>query len=266
VIEAVCDQSYSCGVNNPGFGTAVRPFGDAFPVQPVAKRVYDSAEVRLRKRHANGWSLDASYLWSRLRGNWSGINSSDEAVSCLQPNSCLAFDLLYYSYDASGQPSNGLLATDRPHRLKALGTYDLPWGTQIGVSYRIESGRPVSTVARMRTDGINFFPYGRGDLGRTPVLSQTDLLIQQHVPLGMDRVSLRVGVNVINLFDQMAVMNLATNPYRDAFNIPAQQFFAGFDPAAIAAATPSMRPNPQYRMANNYQPRRSITLQARLTF
>ncbi len=266
VIEAVCDQAYSCGVNNPGFGTAVRPFGDAYPVQPAAERVYDSAEVRFRKRHANRWSLDASYLLSRLWGNWSGINSSDEAVSCLQPNSCLAFDLLYYSYDASGQSTTGLLATDRPHRFKALGTYDLPWGTQIGVNYRIESGRPVSTVARMRTDGINFFPYGRGDLGRTPVLSQTDLLIQQRLPLGTGRVQLRVGVNVINLFDQMAVTNIATNPYRDAFNIPATQFFAGFDPAAIAAATPSMRPNPQYGMANNYQPRRSITLQARLTF
>ena len=97
VIEAVCDQTYTCGVNNPGFGTAVYPFGTSFPAQPVAKRTYDSAELRLRKRYADHWSLDASYLWSRLWGNWSGINSSDEAVSCLQPNSCTAFDLLYYS-------------------------------------------------------------------------------------------------------------------------------------------------------------------------
>jgi hypothetical protein len=266
VIEAVCDISYTCGVNNPGFGTAVYPFGTSFPIQPIAKRVYDSVELRLRKRLADRWSLDASYLWSRLWGNWSGINSSDEAVSCLQPNSCTAFDLLYYSYDASGHPTYGRLATDRPHRFKALGTYDLPWGTQVGVNFLIESGRPVSTVARMHTDGINFFPYGRGNLGRTPTYSQTDLLIQQRIPLGSSKAQLSVGVNVINLFDQMAVTNYATTPYRDAFNISAQQFFAGFDPAAVAATTPSIRADPRYRLANNYQTPRSIMAQARVTF
>ena len=94
-VEAVCDPSYTCGVNNPGYGTAEYPFGAAFPRQPVAKRLYDSLEVRVRKRLASRWSMDTSYLWSRLWGNWSGIASSDEAVNCLQPNSCTAFDLLY---------------------------------------------------------------------------------------------------------------------------------------------------------------------------
>jgi hypothetical protein len=117
-IEAVCDINYTCGVNNPGFGTAIYPFGTSFPIQPVAKRDYDSIEVRLRKRLADHWSVDASYLWSRLWGNWSGINSTDEAVICLQPNSCTAFDLLYYSYDDAGHQTYGRLATDRPHRLK----------------------------------------------------------------------------------------------------------------------------------------------------
>ena len=78
--------------------------------------------------------MDTSYLWSRLWGNWSGIASSDEAVNCLQPNSCAAFDLLYYSYDAAGNPTYGPLGTDRPHRFKAQATYDVSWGTQLGVN------------------------------------------------------------------------------------------------------------------------------------
>jgi hypothetical protein len=265
-IEAVCDPQYVCGVNNPGFGPARYPFGPDFPVQPVAKRVYDGAEVRLQKRLANRTSLDASYLWSRLWGNWSGINSSDEAVSCLQPNSCTAFDLLYYSYDDAGQPTYGPLATDRPHRFKLQGTFDLPGGTQVGVNYLAESGRPMSTVMRMRTDGINFFPYGRGDLGRSSASSQTDILVQQYIPLPGSRTRLRLGVNVINLFDQMAALGVVTTPYRDAFSISDRQFFAGFDPVAIAAATPGIRSDPRYRLPNNYQVRRSVMLQGRLTF
>ena len=76
----------------------------------------------------------------------------------------------------------------------------------------------------------------------------------------------RMALNAINLFDQMAILAVVTTPYRDAFNIPDRQFFAGFNPVAIAAATPSIRPDPRYQMANNFQAPRVITLQARLTF
>ena len=44
------------------------------------------------------------------------------------------------------------------------------------------------------------------------------------------------------------------------------QFFAGFDPVAIAAATPSIRPDPRVGLANGYQTRRALTLQAKVTF
>ncbi len=121
-----------------------------------------------------------SYLYSYLRGNWSGIASSDEAVGSLQPNSGRSFNLLYYSYDTQGNPTNGRQGTDRPHQFKAQGTYDLPWGTMVGVNALIGSGVPKSTI--MSQKNINFFPYGRGNLGRTPAFSQVDLLLQQEFP------------------------------------------------------------------------------------
>ena len=95
-------------------------------------RDYDGIEIRLRKRLANRWSADVSYLYSNLRGNWSGIASSDEAVGSLQPNSGRSFNLLYYSYDAQGNVTVGPLGTDRPHQFKVQGTYDFPWGTTVG--------------------------------------------------------------------------------------------------------------------------------------
>ena len=42
---------------------------------------------------------------------------------------------------------------------------------------------------------------GRGDMGRTPVLSTTDLLLSHQINLG-GRKRLRVELNVLNLFNQ----------------------------------------------------------------
>ena len=67
-IEAVCNFTPSgeedCGVNNPGFGSELGtyPLGRSKPAQPTAVRDYDGFEVRLRKRLANRWSVDVSYL------------------------------------------------------------------------------------------------------------------------------------------------------------------------------------------------------------
>ena len=267
-IEAVCNFTPSgeedCGVNNPGYGSELGtyPLGRSNPAQPPAVRDYDGIEVRLRKRLSNRWSADVSYLYSYLRGNWSGIASSDEAVGSLQPNSGRSFNLLYYSYDTQGNPTYGRLGTDRPHQFKAQATYDLPWGTMVGVNTLVGSGVPRSTI--MSQKNINFFPYGRGDLGRTPTFSQVDLLLQQdfRLPSNM-RVTL--GLNATNLFDQKTVTGYQGTPYRDGFNVADPTFFGGFDPAAVAAAQ-NFRPDARFGMASGFQDPRVIRLQAKFSF
>jgi hypothetical protein len=249
-------------VTNPGFGRGEFPFGRSFPKQPRAERVYDGVEVRLRKRLADRWSLDTSYLWSRLRGNWSGIATSDEAVNMLQPNSGRIFDLLYYSYDVHGQTTLGPLGTDRPHQFKLQATYDFPWGTMVGANYLLESGIPKSTL--MAQKGINFYPYGRGDLGRTPAYSQLDALLQHQFRLARGT-KLTLGVNAINVFDQETVIRYATSPYRDQFNLADTVFFGGFDPVAVATAQ-RFRPDARFGLASGYQTRRSVRLQAKFAF
>jgi hypothetical protein len=64
----------------------------------------------------------------------------------------------------------------------------------------------------------------------------------------------------------MAVTAFSTTPYRDAFSLSNTPFFAGFDPNAVAAATPSIRPDPRYTMASGYQTRRAMMLQAKVSF
>ena len=112
---------------------------------------------------------------------------------------------------------------------------------------------------------VNFFPYGRGDLGRTPPVSQLDLLAQHEFRLP-HRVRLRAGINVLNVFDQRAAINIVSNPFRDPLSLSAEQFFGGFDPYAVAAANSRIRPDAQFRLVNRYQPPRVVTFQMHATF
>jgi hypothetical protein len=60
---------------------------------------------------------------------------------------------------------------------------------------RDESGVPKSTI--MSEKNINFFPFGRGNLGRTPAFSQVDLLLQQDFRLPSN-MRVTIGLNAIN--------------------------------------------------------------------
>ena len=72
-----------------------------------------------------------------------------------------------------------------------------------------------------------FFYNGRGDLGRTDVFTQTDVLVAHTIPL-TERVGLKFDLNVQNLFNQAAVLNVNGRLNR-AGNLPLtdDQFFAG---------------------------------------
>jgi hypothetical protein len=233
------------------------------PNQPKPTRNYDGVEFRLRKRLSNNWSLTTSYLYSRLYGNYSGLTSSDEN-NRNSPSVNRFFDGQYYSFDRRGQPVFGFLQTDRPHLFEAQATYDLPWGTGLGLYFIAESGTPLQT--QMSEKGIPFYPFGRGDLGRTPAQYQTDLLLQHSFRFGNRR--LNVGLNVTNLFDQDIVTRRFATAYRDSFNVSDQAFFAGtFDPIAIAAATPaSYRPDPRFGLADQFMTRRTVRFNAHWQF
>jgi hypothetical protein len=250
-------------IANPGFGIARHILGEQYPSTPKAKRDYDGLEFRLRKRLANRWSTDTSFLVSRLYGNYSGLASTDENGR-LSPNVDRLFDGLYMSFDETGQPLYGRLATDRPFTFKTQTTYDLPWGTGLGVFFYAASGQPLSSQATM--GGVPVFYKGRGNLGRTPTFSQTDINVQHSFRLtGRTRMELEMNVN--NLFDQDRFTNISNTPYRDAIPTSAATgFFNGVDVDAIAAATTSVRKNPLFRQGNTFQGARSIRFMTKFTF
>ena len=234
------------------------------PNQPKPTRNYDGIEFRFQKRFSDNWQLTTTYLFSRLYGNYSGLTSSDEN-NRNSPSVNRFFDGQYYSFDHNGLPVFGLLQTDRPHVFKVEGSYDLPWGTGIGLYWFAESGTPLQT--EMREKGIPFYPFGRNDLGRTAALTRTDLLIQHNFRLlGNHRIN--VGLNIENLFDHDTVTRVFQVVNRDTFNVSDQVFFSGtFDPIALQAANPNTyRPDPRFNLADQWQQRREMRLQVRYTF
>jgi hypothetical protein len=217
-------------IGNPGFGTSVTDF-QAFGHPPTTKAIrnYKGLELRLDKRFSNNWYANFSYLRSRLFGNYSGLSSSDE-TGRNSANTNRYFDMPWITYDAHGKLSNGLLATDRPNTFKAFGAYRFNYGlfgkkmeTEIAGSQFIYQGTPITSHVNIEIEGTsdglsNFVPSfvnGRGDLGRTEVFTQTDMLITHRVRL-TENVALRFSFNVLNLFDESNVTDRSGSIIRTA--------------------------------------------------
>ena len=210
IYNAEFSEAYIIG--NPGSGLhaqTLRTLGYEKSTEP--QRVYDAFELRFDKRLSNNYFFNLSYTLSRLYGNYSGLASSDENGRT-SPGVNRFFDLPFIGFTATGQPDNGRLATDRPHVFKGYGAYIFDWfgsktnSTDIGVFQTVQSGTP-------RTSTINFFTTtifrGRGDLGRNPTFSQTDLNLTHRYRFGRDeRFTMAFDLNVLNLFDQEKVLGV----------------------------------------------------------
>ena len=196
-VDADGNATYVIG--NPGFLRAT----EAIPGVPFPKAVrdYDAVEFVGRKLLDDNWALTASYVWSRLYGNYSGLSESDENGRT-EPNIGATFDSAVGLYDGEGRALYGRLATDRPHQAKAQFIYTAPFGLDVGVFQSLASGLPVSRSAVL-TPGVVAFYAGRGSDGRTPAVSQTDLNVQYSIRLGGRKgQQLTLGLNVLNVFNQ----------------------------------------------------------------
>ena len=176
---------------------------------PKAKRDYNGFEFEYTKRYSQRWLLHASYLYSKLKGNYSGLANSDEVTATpgfarTSPNVSRVFDSLFMLFDQKGNEVTGPLGGDRPHQAKAQVAYSFPFGTTVGANEYFYSGTPTTT--EMRFQGAPIFPFGRNDMGRTPNITQTDLNIQHELRIG--RYGVTLGAIVLNLFDQKKVTNI----------------------------------------------------------
>jgi hypothetical protein len=283
-VDAQGNETYIIG--NPGEGLAefqfpsgLTPFGQ--PV-PKPKRQYDAMEFTLSKRFSNNYFWSASYVVSRLYGNYSGIAASEEistpttgvssataqqqAGSISRPggNANRAWDIDEIFWDSRGNLDVlGRLPTDRPHVVKLYGSYLTPFGTQIGVNFYGGSGTPLTTYVNT-VNQTNAFVNGRGDMGRTDVLTRTDLLVSHELKVGSGNKRMRLELNLLNAFNQKTsrhqfnFLNRGAGAARpsSAIDLSGTDLRNGYDFNAMIAASAdgANAYDPRYGMDDLFEP------------
>lgn len=276
------DGSEAYIIGNPGEGLhakTAKDFGYAKTTMP--ERNYDALEIKLDRRFADNFTFNVAYTLSRLYGNYSGLASSDEAGRT-SPGVNRFFDLPHLGFTAAGQPDNGVLATDRTHVVNAYGAYDIPWGSgkqrsSVAVFTTAQSGTPLTSFYTLYATSIL---YGRNDMGRTPMFSNTDLQLSHRVQLGAR--SLTFQVNFLNLFDEANVLGksnspAAVNPSIATLRLPVTDepkalnyiltngIVPNFESYLNDPANPQ-RKNTAFGMANAFQGPRAVRLGVKFTF
>jgi hypothetical protein len=256
-------------VVNPGESMAVDPaqFPAGYPVPPFpsAARNYDGLEFTVQAPSARRLYFQASYVYGRLWGNYTGLANSDEGGR-LSPNTTRAFDEPWMYFDARGQRVAGPLPTDRAHTFKCAGAYSLRskgGTTTLGLTFFALSGAPLTTEAELVYSGAVSYVNGRGDLGRTPALTDMDALLAHEFRLGNETRKLRLEWNVSNVFNQAAVTDVYTryNHINDgplAF-LDITATMRGFDYRAMMFAQ-KIRADPRYGQADAFQSPRDVRI------
>ena len=150
------------------------------PATPRPTRTYNAFELRLRKSFRDDWLTDVTYVYSRLRGLYSGLGSSDENGR-LSPNVDRDFDLWFLNYDSNGHVIDGPLGTDRMHQLKLNWAYTTPWNMEVGGFFRAMSGTPITRTVEL--EHVDVMVDNRGSDGENPAWTQTDLFLAHRGPL-----------------------------------------------------------------------------------
>jgi hypothetical protein len=283
-------ESYIYGNPGEGLATTAITTGRTPPFElPKAKRNYTAVEFTANRRFSNNWFLGGSYVLSRLYGNYPGLVNTDEVTApgrvstvAQDPfgqrtrpgtNASRAWDLDEMMFDSHGNLGvDGLLPTDRPHVAKLYGSYLFGFGTNVGLNFYGASGTPVSKSVQ----SIYRYPIlveGRGSLGRTPVMSQTDLLVSHEFKVLRTK-SLRLEFNALNVFNQRQVRHVFDTVNRiggdgrvlssSALRLANENLQNGYDYNALLATTPdAAKPagtpgagyqDPRYGMGDIFNP------------
>jgi outer membrane receptor protein involved in Fe transport len=127
----------SCdGSGNPTDPNAGQCFATGYATGP-ARRIFRGIEATARKQLSNALWAQASFLYSSLRGNYSG--AIKESTGQTDPGINADFD--YYQLT---QNTYGNLDLDRPVQARLDAAYTAPFGLAAGFQFYVRSGTPIS--------------------------------------------------------------------------------------------------------------------------
>src|SRR5206468_6204448 len=203
------DGTYCIG--NPGRGIMKEIFtldySRTLPA-PKPKRTYKGVQLDATKRFSSNWQAIASYIYSKLDGNYDGEVAPFTNVGA-DPNISAAYD--YYDFFTNGSDlskitNRGPLSNDRRNQFKVSGVYNTPWSLSVGLAAYWRSGTPLTRYGYSDAYGrYEFFLTERGAEGRTPDNYDVDLHLGY--PLAVGPVTVNFLADVFSVFDlQQAVL------------------------------------------------------------
>jgi hypothetical protein len=205
VEDFLCADDGTYCIGNPGEGIMKKIFTLDYSQQfdaPKAKRTYKGVQLDATKRFSNNWQAIASYVYSRLDGNYDGEYAPFTNIGA-DPNISAAYD--YYDFFTNGSDlhtitNNGPLSNDRRHQLKVSGVYETPWKLTIGAAAYWRSGTPVTRYGYSDAYGrYEFFLTRRGGEGRTPDNYEADVHLGYPINTGKVRINLLLDIfNILN--------------------------------------------------------------------
>ena len=251
--DFLCASDGTYCIGNPGQGIMKEIFtldySTTYPA-PKAKRTFKGVQFDATKRFSDNWQAMASYLYSKLDGNYDGEFAPFTNVGA-DPNISAAYD--YYDFFTNGSDlstitNHGPLSNDRRNQFKVSGVYNTPWSLSVGLAAYWRSGTPLTRYGWSDAYGrYEFFLTPRGAEGRTP----TNYDIDAHLgyPVALGRVRLNILLDVFNLLNAQRPTLLDER--------------WGFQESDNASPTPV---NPGYGQAFFRTPPTSARLGVRLTF
>ena len=194
--------AYECGLN---------PIATALPGNSNvgASRLYRGIELTARKTFGvNGW-LQASYVYSSLRGNYDGEVKQNYAVpggvGQTDPGITADFDYASFIHNKYGK-----LYLDRPHNFRLDTTYITPFKLSVGLQTWVQSGPPLSQIGYFNQFYIAqsyLVPYGSA--GRLKTQWESNLSVGYPVQIGPVTVS---GLlYLFNIFNNQIITNVDNN-------------------------------------------------------
>jgi hypothetical protein len=175
--------------------------GFGFP-EPVRK--YYAVDLTFRRRFADNWMLQGSYVWSHSYGNYEGYVRSDNGQDDAGITNLWDFTALTVGAD-------GNLPNDRRHNARVFGAYHFLIGLWLGASAGWREGRPINAFGvspdeyALQYGAAAFIrqnePQPRGSFGKTDSLTDVDLTAKYDIEVS-DRVTVTLRADVFNVFDE----------------------------------------------------------------
>jgi outer membrane receptor protein involved in Fe transport len=237
---------WSSGAINSGTLT-----GNCAATRP--SRYYRGVELDLQHRFSNNFYVLASYVYSKLEGNYDG--NEKQSTGQQDPNINADFDYVDLL------PNNyGRLYLDRTQQFKLSGMYSFPFGLSAGGNLHLATGAPeiVSGYARAGYFSEAYLTPNRGFLGTMPTVWEADIHLEYALRIG--QIAITPMVDVFNLFNRQGVTYINTNfnATNVASNNPAHQIGNPANPNCTAPrpTTPRARA-PRWRTTSSPRPGRT---------